>query len=454
MAGSDSADARPLDAPDFAALLDPLLLDAPAPARIAVACSGGPDSMALAWLAQHWCRARGVALLVLIVDHALRPESAAEAELTQARLAQAGIPARILTRSGDRPTRNLQAAARAVRHALLAQACRQAGIAHLLLAHHLEDQAETVLLRLARGSGVEGLAAMAARRKPGVGGGEGEGEGPVLLRPLLTVPRARLAATLQVAGLDAVNDPSNRDRAYARVRLRALAPILAAEGLTAARLAETARHMAACLEVLDDAVAELALGAVRLHPAGYATFRPATLAAARPAVAQKLLARLLAGVAGADYPPRFDRLERLLDTLGRDVAAGRPTGPRTLGGCRLGPARDGWILLCREARAAAAAVLPAAESLVWDGRFRLILAPAAVQRGCLVRALGGDGMAWLRRAGRADRPDDPPGPVRASLPVLADAQGHPLAVPHLDWAAADGQHLVAAVSALPIRGIG
>ncbi|WP_081991868.1 tRNA lysidine(34) synthetase TilS, partial [Inquilinus limosus] len=131
------------------------------PLRLAVAVSGGPDSMALSLLAARWVRQRGGQILALTVDHRLRPDSTAEAAATGASLTRHDIPHRILTWS-DAPARASQDQARRARYGLLGQACREVGIRDLAVAHHREDQAETVLLRLARGSGVDGLAGMAA----------------------------------------------------------------------------------------------------------------------------------------------------------------------------------------------------------------------------------------------------------------------------------------------------
>src|SRR3546814_569603 len=175
---------------------------------------------------------RDGSVIALIVDHRLRPDSAAEARTVAGWLAGRGIACRILTHEGGPPAGNLQSAARAMRYRLLAGWCAAAQVLHLALAHHREDQAETLLLRLARGSGVDGLAAMA----PVV-----ELPDLRLLRPLLDVPRGRLKATLDRLGQPFVEDPSNRNHAFSRVRLRVLSPTLAAEGLDTGRLYATAR---------------------------------------------------------------------------------------------------------------------------------------------------------------------------------------------------------------------
>src|SRR5689334_21506590 len=155
------ADPTPVTAAEFADLMAPL---GPfeARSRLAVAVSGGRDSLALALLAAGWCRSVGGEVVGLTVDHRLRPGSGAEARQVGRWLAAAGIAHHILVRRDELAAGSRQAAARAARYALLGDWCRRQGVLHLLVAHQQEDQAETLLLRLGRGSGLEGLAAMPA----------------------------------------------------------------------------------------------------------------------------------------------------------------------------------------------------------------------------------------------------------------------------------------------------
>ncbi len=391
--------------------------------RIAVAVSGGADSMALALLAREWARARRGRAVALTVDHGLRPEAAAEARQAGRWLASRGIEHHVLRWREPPPKANLQAAARAARYRLLEEWCRAAGILHLLLAHQREDQAETLLLRLGRGSGVDGLAAMPPLAETGV---------VRHLRPLLAVPRARLAATLAAAGQNWLEDPSNRDPRHGRVRLRGLLPALAAEGLTSERLGETARRLGRARQALELEAGRLLARAAHLDPAGYAMLDAPLLVAAPAELGLRALARLLQAVGGEAYPPRLERLERLHAALAKGLSAGR-----TLGGCRLlrrGGHAPG-ILVCRElaAMTAATPVSPGGE-LWWDGRFRVAFArrfPRA--RGAVTLAplgLGGWDELLRRRPALGDCPV--PGPVRPTLPALFDLEGL-LALPHLSY---------------------
>jgi len=360
----------PLAAPEFAALLGAFAPFEPAP-RLAIGVSGGADSLALTLLAQAWAAARGGAVTALTVDHRLRPEAAAEARQVGAWLGAHGIEHRILAWHGPQPSQGIQAAARAARFRLLEEWCAQSGVLHLLLAHHQDDQAETVLLRLMRGSGPDGLAAMSACV---------EHAQCRVLRPLLPVPRARLVVTLQNLGQAWIEDPSNRDHRYARARLRQGLTPLAEAGLTSERLAAAAARLGRVRAAREAEVAGLLARCTAIDPAGFARLDAAALAAAPAAIGSRALAALLLMVSGADYPPRSERLERLY----RRLAVGGLGGGATLGGCRILPRRGG-VLVCREPASMAPPVAARPGTAVtWDGRFRLRLpagAPADLRLG-------------------------------------------------------------------------
>jgi tRNA(Ile)-lysidine synthase len=215
---------------------------------LVLAVSGGPDSVALMWLAARWRRGlvRGPRLIAVTVDHGLRAEAAREARGVK-RLAKGfDLEHRTLRWRGSKPKTGLPAAAREARYALLAKAARASGAEHVLTAHTRDDQAETLLMRLLRGSGIAGLAAMAR---------ESERDGVVLARPLLEISKAQLVATLERAGIGFADDPTNRDLAFTRPRLRALMPVLAREGGDARNLARLASRLAranAAVDVLVD----------------------------------------------------------------------------------------------------------------------------------------------------------------------------------------------------------
>jgi tRNA(Ile)-lysidine synthase len=392
----------PLDGGEFAALMAPLGPFEPTP-HLAVAVSGGADSMALALLAHRWAAARGGRVSGLVVDHRLRPDSAAEAAATLGRLAGLGVAAQGLVLSGLAAGPALAERARAARHASLAAAAIRLGAVHLLFGHHAADQAETVAMRRLSGSGPAGLAGMA---------GLVEVAGLRLLRPLLGVAPGRLRATLAAAGVGWVEDPSNANPAALRARLRQARGDAAGAGVLTRAAVEAAAARGAARAEAERAVARELAAHVRLHPEGYAV----TLAGGLSAAA---LAALLRALAGAPHPPATRQVARLAADL----------RPATLGGVRVQPAGrlgPGW-LFSREV-AAMAPPLPASPGAVWDGRFRLGAAfePPA---GTTVGALGPLAAAALRRLPAACAL---PAAVLATLPALwrhAELVG----VPHLGY---------------------
>lgn len=388
----------------FAALMVPFVPFEPAP-RLAVAVSGGADSLALTLLADAWARSRAGSVLALTVDHGLRPESAAEAAGVAAQLTARGIAHAVLPWQGPKPAADIQAAAREARYRLLREACAAHGILHLLTAHHRDDQAETLLLRLGRGSGLYGLAGMAA---------ETYLPEARVLRPLLPVSKTALKDTCRAAGLAWVEDPGNSGDRHARSRLRALLPLLAAEGLTAERLAATACRLGRARAAQEAAVVTLLAGAVELHPLGFAWIDPAPVTAAPEETGLRALAGVLACIGGSGHPPRLESLERAFGRLGTDEL--------TVAGCRI-VRRAGRWLICREAgRAAAPVGLAAGE---WDGRWRWL----PVDRpGYSLGAVGEAGLAAIPPAAR----QGVPAVVVEALPALR-REGVLMAVPPLGW---------------------
>ncbi len=406
---------EPVGAAEFARLMEAFAPFEPAP-LLAVAVSGGSDSMALALLAHDWARARGGRVSALTVDHGLRVEAAAEARAVAARCAALGIEHEILRWLGPVPKSGIQAAARGARYRLLEDWCHARGVLHLLLGHQREDQAETMLMRLLRGSGTEGLAAMPALA---------ERCAIRLLRPLLSVPRARLQATLAAADQGWIDDPSNLNPAFLRVRLRAALTAFAEHGLTAERLSSLAKRFGEARQFLEGESAFLLARAVMLDPAGFAWLDRDLIGAAPDALGRRAVAAVIATVSGNYYPPRLERLER----LHRSMRQGLPGG-RSLGGCLILP-RRGRILICREPAAMAAPVPAQAGGRVsWDGRFTLELA-ASAPRDLSLGGLGDDAAPVLAAAPRAAIAAVPAA-ARPALAALRDREGV-VAVPALRY---------------------
>jgi tRNA(Ile)-lysidine synthase len=282
-----------------------------------LAVSGGPDSTALMVLAARW-RATlpaGPTLVAATIDHGLRPGSAKEAEAVKRLAGKLGVKHRIIRWQGKKPTTSIQAAARSARYRLLAAAAVKSGARHILTAHTLDDQAETILFRLARGSGLAGLAGM-GRMTPVSAILPGCNAELRLVRPFLSVAKTRLIATLKAARVPFARDPSNRDPRFARSRLRKIMPLLAAEGLDAERLAVLARRMARAEAALDRAVAdaETRLSLTQWSNSGPIMLDAPGFAALAAEVALRLLGRAVARV-GDEGPVELAKLEALFDAI-------------------------------------------------------------------------------------------------------------------------------------------
>lgn len=323
---------------------------------LAVAVSGGADSMALALLADKWVRRRGGRTLALIVDHGLRRDSAGESADTAQRLHGRGVESRILRLSGLSAGGGLQAAARLARHEVLAKAAAEAGCLNLAFGHHAADQAETVAMRAKRGAGgLEGIAGWSARGRV------------ALLRPLLAESPSTLRDYLRHEGVAWVDDPSNRDRRFERVRLRfaGVQDEPAAPERRQKREAEVAVFLAQH---------------VTIRPEGFAVIH----AAAAPPTALGVLIRT---ISGAQHAPRNDGVASLCTAL----------RPATLGGVRIMPAGRlgaGW-LLAREPSLCGAAV-PASYGAMWDKRFQLA---EAGEQGWHFGGLGADAARFRTSGG-------------------------------------------------------
>ncbi|MGE0735930.1 MAG: tRNA lysidine(34) synthetase TilS [Alphaproteobacteria bacterium] len=361
--------------------------------HVAVAVSGGADSMALVLAAAAWARARGGRVTGLTVDHGLRAASAAEARQVRIWLRRHGIAHAILRWRGDKPSTGVQAAARDARYALLENWCRDNEVLHLLLAHHREDLLETARLRAAAGSGPLGLAGISSVvERPQVR----------LLRPLLRLPKSALQGFLNARGQAWLDDPSNLDRRFARGRMRSEPP-----AHPPVPVAQFGRRRAAIERTVADRLAR----AVDLHPAGWAWLAYRAWRGAPSEVIEQGLGRVLATIGGATYAPASASLRRLAAWL---YAGETPRGARTLGGCRLiADAAGGPVLVCREAgRMAGPRHIDRNGHGDWDSRYVV----NGGGRDASLEALGPRRLAgWdLKRV---------PAPARAALPVIVASGG-------------------------------
>ncbi len=418
----------PITDRELAALFAPL-----APfALLILAVSGGADSVAMMHLIARWARAHPDSrrIVVATVDHGLRAPSRKEAEWVASEAHAIGLAHEVLNWEGAKPRTGIQDAARRARYRLLAElGWRLGGSAPMAIvtAHTQDDQAETFLMRLARGSGLDGLTGMSASR---IVDREAHGR---LLRPLLGISGARLRATLKAHGLDWLEDPSNACDAFERVRVRKASADLEAIGLTNAKMALSARRLERAREALEAAASALqASAALNLHEGAYASLEAGVFQAAPEDVRLRVLSRLVCAFGGQPESVRLAKLESLIVRLATATFAGA-----TLGGVLVARRADELCVFREPGRAGLPEItLAPGDFAVWDRRFRLGVAPEAGGR-IVVRALGASGYAQLRRQlkGVAALP---PARAAATLPAFWHESAL-LAVPplaHLPGAAA------------------
>ncbi|MEQ9327609.1 MAG: tRNA lysidine(34) synthetase TilS [Rhodospirillales bacterium] len=356
----------------------------PEPA-IAVGASGGGDSTALLLLADNFARSRGGRVIALTIDHRLRPDSAAEAEKVAAFCRERDIEHHILAWQHDGVSSAIQARARAARYRLMTGWCRENGILHLALAHNRNDQAETRAMRNARAPGGPGAAGMAAMRLEG---------GVRIVRPLLDIGGAELRAWLAGRRVGWIEDPSNRDHRYERIRVR--------QSDMSSAVPEQAPALRTALE---REAALVAARHLRLSPLGFAGLSHDVLEAPGDA-RDLLLAAILAAVSGSDYRVPMHRAADLVSRLRSGIEKA------TFGGCLVSRKR-GDIVICREHARAPMMPISAAGGEIWDGRFRLDLHGNA-EEGFSVGPAGRSAMSLKEHSARTGVPGD----VLRGLPGL------------------------------------
>lgn len=420
MPGAADTD-RPLAGADLVSRLE----DLAGSEAIALGVSGGSDSTALMHVAAAWTAGKGASappVTVLTVDHGLRPEAAEEAAAVKREAGRLGLRHVTLVWDGDKPRSGLAARARAARYGLMAGWCRANDAKRLFVAHTRDDQAETLVMRLARGSGLDGLSGMDPEKML---------DGIVLVRPFLDVSRQQLRTFLNGLGASWFDDPSNVDDAYERVRIRKALVELEAIGVSSEKLAVSARRLRRARQALGAMTAAAMRRHVEAHATGYCSVSTGLLSDEPEEIALRVLASCLTAVGGLDYPPRHSALEALLAELRR-----RDTATRTLGGCRIGFA-DGRLDILREPGRMPAEPVPisAGETVVWDGRFR-------VRYGCGGRCRAGDGQITVRplcsEGWDKVKTDGPALPKALREGLVSFWRGDdPVAVPHLSYRSAD-----------------
>ena len=367
-----------LAADEFSRLIAPLGPFEHAP-HLAVAVSGGSDSMALVLLANEWARNRQGRITAITVDHGIRREAKEEAAQV-ARWCQV-LGVEHITLRWQPPEHVTQMSAREARYQMLADYCRNHAILHLLTAHHRDDQAETLFLRLARGSGLAGLSGMASVSLH---------NHVRLLRPLLTVPKARLVATLKSAAQPWAEDASNAQPIYTRNRLRQqLANSPQHNALNARALAIT-ESLGQFRNHLNNKLVSYLTNAVSLLPEGCGWLHRDAFFNCPPGIAGEVLQQLVMTLAGLTHPPRSETLERLHSELKMSKPKRNACGllfefkERT----------NAWLVYREPSATAEALILMPQARALWDKRFTVGF--SGMNESLQVRALGADGIAWLK----------------------------------------------------------
>jgi tRNA(Ile)-lysidine synthase len=387
---------------------------------LAVAISGGPDSMALLLLAADWCHQQEGKVIALTVDHRLRETSTEEALQVNQWVEERGIEHHILTWHHKDIITGIQKKAREERYRLMADFCLQQGILHLLTAHHSQDQLETFFQRLAQGSGLKGLQGILPQKYMLFGR---------LLRPLLKIPPQNLKDFLQEKKCPFLEDPSNTNPRFSRVRWRQLLPVLEKEGVTPQKLCFTLDFLHKDTHILEEILTEALARTTTFDSFGLAHVSITKLEHYSIDLIIHIFRHILKAISGEDYPPKFEAVYRLVRRL--NISDTENKGPTTLQGCYIHKKKKEF-LIGREYK-----VLKNKISIfnhegiaVWDNRFKLTCSDSLLISKGQVRALGVEGIQILQKEDII--PSSIPSPFLKTLPGIW-INNKLIACPSLGW---------------------
>ncbi|MGH1350267.1 MAG: tRNA lysidine(34) synthetase TilS [Methyloligellaceae bacterium] len=396
---------------------------------VALAVSGGADSIALMWLLKSWQETRQASqspypeIHILTVDHGIRPESQHEVLWVRQQAEKLGFPVEVLRWCGEKARSSIQEKARDARYQLMSEWCRARHIPAIITAHHLDDQAETLIMRLARGSGVDGLAAISNITYL---------HDILLIRPLLEVPKQDLISYLNTLGAEWIEDPSNDNEDFERVRIRNALPALSDLGLQAPAIARSAKRVRRASTALDYYAKQHLIQLCRLEPEGYAVIDRNAVMGLPAEISLRCLTRIVHLVGGKVQAPSMQKMENLHEQLGS-----LQSEDASVSGCIVRQVRN-TLLIAREVRRdnlQDQKLLSGAETL-WDNRYRIILSPDA-PHNIHVRFLTEQGYLALPDSYRESPAKDDyhfnPA-VRSSLPSFW-VDNRLISVPHLQFTA-------------------
>lgn len=384
--------------------------------KIAVAVSGGGDSMALAVLLNEIVKKHGGKLLALTVDHGLREESFREAGAVNRILSDIGIKHKLLKWEGEKPKTRVEEKAREARFNLLADECKKEGFEYLAVAHNLEDKAETFWMRLSHGSGLDGLASVAKTRRL---------RGINIIRPLLGFNREELRNTCRYYGIKWFEDPMNSDDKFLRVKLREFEKMLADEGLTPQRLDKTFLKLEEARQSIEFIVEELLTKIMKKHNEGYANINYELWKKYPSDIQRRILEKSLNSVYPQDYGTGFDLLEATRKEMLTQEFSGK-----TLSGCEIFFDKSGDIIICREAERVQGKVPLISAEVVWDKRY---IVRADPDESIFVGALEEEGLAVLRKNKSLESVlEKLPYKIKRSIPAIWSEDGL-MAVPLIGY---------------------
>ncbi len=399
---------RPLTSAEFNSLMK-ACGPFPESPRFAIAVSGGPDSIALLFMLHDWVMQHGGTLHAITVDHQLRAESSDEAAQVKQWCAERSFShATLVWEKDSNPQSAVHHQARKARYELLCHACKQQNLDYLFLGHHADDQAETVLMRIIKGSGIDGLAGMPKTRRF---------DGIKIIRPFLPIIKQRLVDTCMAHSWSFFHDPSNDSSAYLRGRLRQLAAPLAEEGLNTASLFELARSAGTARAALEASTNEWLQRHVTTNTLGVIQMDVRVWKSLDDEHQRRTLIRILLCMSGEDYAPKNTSLDVLIQSLNN-----KETLHQTLCGCHI-IVQLGLIKFYREL-AAAPPSMPAGPVMLWDNRFKVVIDESLLNQDLVIAPLGERSRDQLEKMGYRQVADCP-ALHRSTLPALyVDNQLH------------------------------
>ncbi len=413
--------AAPISNQQFSNIMNAIQLKAES--RLCIAVSGGADSMCLLMLAQRWCQENNHSLIAVTVNHGLRKEAKDEAASVKNWCKQLQCEHYTLDWKGKKPSSNIQSQAREIRYQLIQQFCQQQHIKHVLLAHHLQDQAETLLIRMMRGSGVSGLKGMESHSTIG---------NISLLRPLLSFTKEDILLTLNQLKQSFINDPSNENTRFLRVIIRNFINTIDRKNEVLKHIDRTAKHMQRADDFIQQQLLSFENDFVNSHPYGFVTIDKKAFQALHLELALRLVSKNIQHINGYSATPRIDEIERLhLDLLNESNSR------LTLGGCVIQSGlnkRDNHLIyIMRETNSLNADSTMTQNECIFDGRFHCTLGDIDNKENYRLSALKQSGWQQIKDYVNTEKL---PKEIFYALPALKQLE-KVIAVPHIGFLARD-----------------